>query len=688
MFEVSGRVVDQDGAPIAGAIVMQGGGTPDLTSGTDGTFTITLTQSIAGVPTVVAAKIGYRSAGEELDALPIEPVTLVLYEVSAPDNPAYVFGAPGVGDPTVDTSTAVCGHCHTTMTQQFQTSAHARATRDPWVQDLYAGVASAKTTQAACVLVGGVLRDGTPPGAPGQAESRCYVGSGVLPDLNACGGPTEKACDDPALATASKPTRFGACADCHALGMDGPAGGRDLLEASGVAFENGNHCDACHHVRDIDPTKPPGGAGRLVMQRPHEKIGDPITGPTRQVMFGPYPDVPNAFMGGSVQPKFSTAELCSGCHEQKQAALLSGASLDPSRWPDGLPTHSTYSEWQAGPFNTPATQCQSCHMPVESGLFNTVDVANASNANITFGFPRAEGTIRSHYFRGPLTVIPGVPRLIDGAAALAITTTPNGGALDVTVTATNQACGHALPTGEPMRSLVLVVRVDGCGGPFSQVGGQTIDDVGAARATGVVGADATFASSQVDWGSGAAVASLGDTVRVVRPTSTFLDYDGVGLFAGATLPASQKGLPLEVPVGEATVIAVNGTTLTLSGALAVTAGDRVSLGDALPASFVDGAPAQALAGASGATFARILVDPTGARGVPHFRAVDIVRDNRIRPQTTATTQHTFAIPMGCASATVRATLLYRPAPVALALERGWDARDYIVQEQSKSVSLP
>ncbi|HTJ83915.1 MAG TPA: hypothetical protein VL400_19485, partial [Polyangiaceae bacterium] len=647
------------------------------------------TQAITGEPTVVAAKVGYRSAGESFTALPLDlPVTLVLYAIEPPDNEAYVFGAPGVGDLTVDDSTAVCGHCHTTLTKQFQSSAHAKATRDPLVQDLYAGTASGHMTAAACALAGGVFRDGTSPGAPGVAVGRCYVGDGALPDLNGCGAPAGKSCDDPSLPSAQKPTKFGACADCHGLGMDGPAGGRDLLEATGVGFENGNHCDACHHIADVDPSKPPGNAGRLVMQRPREKIGDPIQGMTRQAMFGPYPDVPITFMGGSYQPKFTSAELCSGCHEQKQGALLPGSSLDVARWPDGLPTHSTYSEWQAGPFNTPASQCQSCHMPVETSLFSSIDAADSTNAGITFGFERAEGTIRSHWFRGPLTVIPGVPRLIDGAAGLTVTATPAGSVLDVDVTALNQACGHAIPTGEPMRGLVLVVRVDGCGQPFAATGGQTIDDVGDALATGTAGSDATFAGATVSWPAGAARAAPGDVVRLTHPTGTFIDYDGVGLFEGSALPASQKGLPLDTPAGEATVLSVTGDVLTLSTALAPAAGDRVLLGSALPALFADGDASRALAGQSGATFAKILVDPSGRRRVPHHRAVDVVRDNRIRPQLSATTHHSFAIPPACTDATVTATLLYRPTPADLARQRGWEAHDYVVQSKATQVTIP
>ncbi len=58
MFEVSGFVVDQDGAPVEGAIVMQGGGEVQMTTGADGAFTIQISNDIVGTPVPVAAKVG------------------------------------------------------------------------------------------------------------------------------------------------------------------------------------------------------------------------------------------------------------------------------------------------------------------------------------------------------------------------------------------------------------------------------------------------------------------------------------------------------------------------------------------------------------------------------------------------------------------------------------------------------
>lgn len=684
-FTVTGVVVDQDGVPVDQAIVMQGGATRSMLTGPDGTYSWELTDEVPGERVVVAAKVGYRTAGEAFSSVPDGPVTLTLHEVKRPDNDqGYDFGHPGVGDPAIDNSTLFCGHCHTTFAAEFKESAHARATRDPRVQDLYAGAAAAFTSAAACAAAGGEWRDGTVPGAPATAAPRCYVGDGALPDLNGCGGPGDLACDDPSLPEPSKPTRFGACADCHALGMDGPSGGRDLLEAEGIGFEHGNHCDACHHVRDVDLSLPPGGGGRLVMQRPRE-IGN-RSGMIRQAMFGPYPDVPNAFMGGSYQPKFMTAEICAGCHQQNQEALMEGSALDPARWPDGLPTHSTFEEWQAGPFT--ATPCQGCHMPPKFDLFNSVDVSSAEDAGITFGFGRPPDRLRSHSFRGPLMEVDGMPRLLDGAAQLDVVAGPVGGQLEVTTTVENIGCGHALPTGEPMRALLLVLRVEGCGEELAQTAGATLDDLAGAIESGVIGADATMAGSVLTWPAGAAKAQPGQLVRVVRASGTFVDYEGPGFFADPDMPASEKGFEIDAAVGRAAVLSVVGPALTLDASIAAQPGDRILLVDPLPAAFVDGDPSLALGGTSGMSFSRVLVDPAGRRRVPHHRAIDIVRDNRLSPLVPHVASHAFTIEPGCTEATVTATLLYRPHPSDLSSERGWDARDWVARETTVIVPTP
>jgi hypothetical protein len=120
-----------------------------MTTGANGEFELELTSTDPGTPTAVAAKTGYRSAGLELTSLPGEPIELMLYIVEPPDNTGYDFRPPGVGDPEIDNSTLFCGHCHTTLTAQFQTSGHARATPRE-LRALASSLPSLRTPLAKC----------------------------------------------------------------------------------------------------------------------------------------------------------------------------------------------------------------------------------------------------------------------------------------------------------------------------------------------------------------------------------------------------------------------------------------------------------------------------------------------------------------------------------------------------------
>lgn len=689
-FTVSGVVVDAlDGVtPIEGAIVMQAGGQPALTTGPDGAYTIELTNAIPGRPTVVATKIGWRTKGIEFYELPEGPVTIPILAAKPPDNEGYKYSPPGTGDWT--NSTEFCDHCHVNFVAQFRTSAHSRSAKDPLVQDLYAGVTEAAGTAAECVAMGGVMRAGLVPGTASDALEKCYVGGGVLPDLNpSCGAPGDLACDDPALPAAKKPSAFGACADCHAPGIDGKAGGRSLHEATDIAYDAGNHCDPCHHVSDVDLSKPAGVAGRLVLQRPHEKQSDLPNAKPVQVMYGPLLDVPNEFMGGSYQPKFREAVLCAGCHELKQPALVPGTSLDPARWPEGLPIHDTYEEWAGSGWNQPGTACQFCHMPPDdTGMKSTSEVVTEETASIDWGFVRPSDQIRKHTFRSPLD---GTPRFID--TALSFNVVPAVG-LDAGGTYYAQAdtqvqnvlAGHAVPTGDPMRALIVVVRADGCAQKWSAYDGATVNDVGGSYARGVIGADVTANGPALTWTSGAAVAKPGMRVRVVRATGFFDNYVGIGFFADPSLKGEDKGLPFFGSVGEANVVSAANGILTLDASIAVQAGDVVYLGDPLPDVIDDGSPSLALAGAPGYVYAKTLVGADGARDVPHYKAIDVASDNRVPPQGDRFSHNSFAFPPLCTAGTLRATLIYRPIPFDQARLRGWDAKDWVVGKGSANVS--
>lgn len=645
-------IVHLDGAPVAGAVVLQGGALQHARTGADGRVTVVLDRELPGDVAVLASHPEARITGAMVDESP-HPIILELTRYDRRDNPDYRFADPG--EPERRPSTAQCGHCHLTFSDQWFESPHRTAASNPVVHDMYAGAAAAFDSEAACVQAGGRWRVGVAPGSGGAPGSRCYLGDGLLETVNpTC---TEAPCEGEA-------TRFGGCADCHAPGIDGQIGGRDLLEASGVAHDYGVHCDVCHRVESVDLAAPAGVAGRLKLMRPSESA--PVSlggGGFRPLTFGPSHDVPNPRMGSVQRDHFRDATLCAGCHQHDAAPMVPGQSADPARWPSGvLPLQSTYAEWLAGPF-AGHTPCQECHMPPVGFMLNGGDLQEHTLADVGFqgGWHRPPGTSRAHAWYGPRQP---QSRMLELAAALFIERTVAGGILTAEVTVKNVGAGHAIPTGEAMRSLVLSVEAQ-CGGePLIATGGDAIPDFGGhlARREAAEGFER--------WPE----AQAGDVVRVVRRPGGFFDYPGFGPFGDGSFSAADKGLPREEVVGERRVLRVIGDEVELDAPLPD--GDVAYLARRAPGPA--GSAASHLAGAPGFGFARVLADAAGRRMVPTFRAVDVASDNRLMPQASWTSRHHFAAT--CAAPRVVARLLYRAYPFALAAERGWSLPELPIAE--------
>lgn len=629
-----------DGAPTAGVLVMQGGARPTWRTGPDGKVVLPLDYDVPGQVWIVASHPEARVGAVEVFEGMRLPVVIPLSRFDTGDNPAYRFQDPG--EPGRRETTAQCGHCHQTLNDDWYASPHRTSASNAHVHDLYAGAAAIDDADA-CRAAGGRWREGRMPGKDG-VEPRCYLGDGVLPLLNA-------ACaEGPCLA----PAATGGCADCHAPGIDGALGGRDLLEARDHAFDYGVHCDVCHRVEGVVMDAEPGAAGRLRLLRPTEPA--PISlgaGGFRPLTFGPDHDSPNPRMGSVQRDHFRSGEMCAGCHQQDQPVLVPGAAIDRARWPDGrLPVHSTWAEWRAGVL-ADAVRCPDCHMPPAAAVANAADLQlfPLAEVGVQGGWYRPPGAVRHHSFVGPRTPGSG---MLEHAAAVFVEKAVQADRVEARVTVRNAGAGHAIPTGEPLRALLLKVEA-WCGDvPLAPVGGDALPGWAGALARRARGEDWTR------WPE----ARPGDVVRVVRRPGGFHAYDGFGRFAGDALPPAEKGLPVELVAGEARVVSAEQGRVTFDRPLPE--GDAAWL--VRPD---DAGPAQ-LAGAPGFAFARVMADAEGREMVPHFLAVDVTADNRLLPQQRWTSTHAFA---PCAEPAVRATLLYRPFPWWLARERRWDAPD-------------
>ncbi len=661
-------LVTLDGAPVEGAIVTQGGVEARWTTDASGRVDISLDMGVHGLVAVMAsheeARIGGGELGYDLEDVEAilasgEPWEIALERFAVVDNTLYHFQDPG--DPSNRDTTAQCGHCHIEINDDWYGSAHRSSASNARVHDLYAGVAAAFTDASACEEAGGTWATGILPGTA-AAGGRCYLGDGLLPTLNEGCGP-----DSPCDATA---TELGDCAACHAPGIDGELSGRGLLEATAFAYSYGVHCDVCHKVESVDLEDPnPGVSGMLRVLRPSEASPSPVLGEFYPLTFGPYPDVPNPRMGSVYRPLFREAELCAGCHLLEQAPLPPDAEIDLERWPDGvLPLQSTYREWLEGPYGE-AAPCQSCHMPPDAAAGNSADLGvhiDAPEPDSASGWYRAPGSVRRHTWTGPRTEDTPMLAL---AASLTLSSRweegERGDELVVEATVKNVGAGHAIPTGEPMRSLVLLVEARCDGERTPAVGGDVVPDTGGWLAKKEAGEDWT------SWPG----AEAGDVVRVVRRTGEWRDYEGFGAFGDGSLEPEDKGLPVEELVGEVRVLAMDGAYPVFDGELPE--GDVAYLGEGegLPE---DGDPALAWAGAPGFSWQRVTLGTSGERDVPSFLAEDIASDNRLMPQRSWTSQHRFA--PDCAEPELSARLYYRAYPLALSRERGWEGVDRLMVE--------
>lgn len=642
------RVKDPEGNPVPEAVVLMGGWSSErwVVTDAEGLATVPIEYVEGTERQVLAGKVGWLSAGTRVpDEEPTGGLDVVLRPLPDNDNPEYSF-QPG-GDSS-SMSTEFCGHCHLSISDDWSGSVHAQAASDPELWDLYTGRAS---RMSSCEQ--GEVAQGQVPGQA-QVADYCYVTEGVLGWLNeGCGGPGEPRCDHPDQRADLQ--ELGGCGDCHSPATDGGEPGHiDLAGAQGVAFE-GVTCDFCHKVRSVTPGPLP-GLQAIQLERPSVETQGLFD--YEPIMFGPYPDVTVPLMNGSYAPQFREPGWCSSCHEYGQPALHPDQELDEERWPEGLPVHETWSEFLASGAEEAGFSCQGCHMGTlyeDSAVYDTPDGEMVSPVH---GWVREEGEVHHHDW-------PDAQGLGDPYVELALAEVE--GALQASVTLVNRAA-HAVPTGEPMRQVILLVSaVDAQGEPVQPVSGQTVPDVGGYTLTGVLGSDASLQGSLLSL-PGAGQLEGQWTLRIVRPTGSWDDYAGPGTRTAEGLSPEQKGVALDDFVAE-----VQATASTEGLLLA-------ELPDLQPGDRVYVVAEDQWAGAPGWLYAKVLVDAEGNRAVPHYRAIDVASDNRIPGFGSATSVHSF--PTG--ELTVTATLLRRDHASSVSEPYGWPSADRLAREEVAS----
>lgn len=571
------------------------------------------------------------------------------------DNPEYKFIYPGTPKDQLS-----CAHCHNSVNEQWYGTPHQKSASNPFLHDVYAGVVSALQTEEDCAQAEGRWMLGQLPGKK-ERGYRCYLGPGALPDLNPhCG--EQEACDTVA-------NNFGGCADCHAPGLNGQIGHRNLLEAKGTPYKFGVHCDVCHRVESVDLSKAPGVAGALRLLRPSEP---PFASFLQNLplSFGPFMDVSNYEMGAVQRDHFGQSRFCAGCHDYAIDVHPNWGSIDRTRWPSGkLPVQSTYQEWLEGPMN-PTAPCGSCHMPPNADAWNGADLERFKGGyeqSARAGWMRPRGQVRDHTWVGPRAPESGMLEL---SVDMQIEVSKDAhGNHEYAVTVKNVGAGHALPTGLPTRSMILLVRAYCAEREVQAIGGDVVPDFAGEKSR---------KGSNRDW-TRWPKAKEGDIIRVLRYrlSDSWVDYKGPGPFGDGRFNPEEKGMRRMEYVGASTVVAqMQDGTVRLDRPLPT--GHLAVLAESIPD---EKGPPRMLSGAPGYAFGRVFVDSKGTLNVPSFRAVDIRSDNRIPAQGSVQTRHVF--PATCdTDLRLKATLLYRSFPPSWVRHWRWERDDRIMMEKT------
>jgi hypothetical protein len=282
------------------------------------------------------------------------------------------------------------------------------------------------------------------------------------------------------------PKQNGNCVICHAPSAAVSRGSsldlKTALQSPAMEWD-GISCDYCHKVRKVIPdgSKPSGRAA--VLERQTSQRGSSI------LVFGSYDDVVAPPMAASYNPLFGEAKFCSTCHshykkldsekgwdpgEIYSSSEWEGLKMDNNRF---LPIQTTFQEWQQWqnelPFDDPnkGKKCQDCHMGWRKEMLPYDNYVVDGMARRMWGTYRSPQDNRPHHFDG------GTKTQLKTSLAMEMEGEITGKKLDLNVYITNTNGGHWVPTGETMRSVMLVLHaVDSKGNSLEMIKGGTLPD--------------------------------------------------------------------------------------------------------------------------------------------------------------------------------------------------------------------
>ena len=216
----------------------------------------------------------------------------------------------------------------------------------------------------------------------------------------------------------SGPTARKTCLGCHAP-VAILAGDENMLRK--VSWE-GITCDYCHSIRDV------------TLAEPNPKVSITFS----MIKSGPLKDATSMAHGTAYSAIHTSSLACASCHEYRNSL--------------GFPVLTTYSEWQESSYGKDSVQCQSCHMSRVAGHVVDPRVKRTSEAKINM-----------HEMPGShsLTQLTKTIR-----ASLTAARQPNQ--VQVFLDVENSAAGHRVPTGSPLRKILIDVNAAGPGVNFHE----------------------------------------------------------------------------------------------------------------------------------------------------------------------------------------------------------------------------
>ncbi len=448
---VAGVVSNADG-PVADAIV-QVQGTPDqIRTDANGAF------SISGLSGTESVAITAWTEGHYIGWVTLDPnapnwgdgtaLNISLRPLPQDDHPEYDwFEEEGVK------GSASCALCHREY-PEWQQDQHGRAANNHRFLNMYTGT-DANGEMGQPVQWGS---DGLPE-LPDPDQP--YTGPGFVPDNPGGRAGNCAACHTPLVSKA--PTDQNCTwSGCHTnLTIERAP---DFLEFPGTPISaqfglanEGISCEFCHKISDVYVDEESGLPYAAMPGILSVKLHRPET-EDDQVFFGPLVDVTR---NDSYLPLISESRFCAGCHFG-----VFGGVMGVREMTGGEVIYNSYGEWLDSPYSDPETgqSCQDCHMPPAEENW--------------FVFAERDGLTRDYVELHNHTMLGAADEaFLQNAVTLVSSAQRDGDQLTVAVQITNDRVGHHIPTGAPMRSMMLVVEaVDAEGRPLELSAGPVNPD--------------------------------------------------------------------------------------------------------------------------------------------------------------------------------------------------------------------